>query len=88
MKTLVEVLLITLGLLVIGVRFAFFGLFTAVVPAVGLVVAAVISGAVRTAVLVAVFPLVTLAYVVVCLADAAGRAVPAPRLPRPMEVIS
>ncbi|MEV0698612.1 hypothetical protein AB0I53_11945 [Saccharopolyspora sp. NPDC050389] len=86
MKTVVEALLITLGLLVLGVRFVFFGLFTAVVPAVGLVVAAVVSGAVRTAVLCAVFPLVALAYLTIAVADAAGQVVPAPRRPRPLGV--
>ncbi|MGI8309425.1 hypothetical protein [Saccharopolyspora hattusasensis] len=86
MKTLVEALAITLGLLILGVRFLFLGVFTAGLPVVGLLVAALVSGAVRTAVLMAVFPLVTLAYLTIVAADAAGRHVPAPRLPRPLEV--
>ena len=88
MKRLAEALLIALGLLILSIRFLFLGLFTAVLPAVALLVAAVVSGAVRTAALVAVFPLAALAWFAVGLADAAVHAVPVPRLPRPMEVSS
>ncbi|PKW14157.1 hypothetical protein [Saccharopolyspora spinosa] len=86
MTRLVEALVITLGLLILGVRFLFLGLFTAGLPTVGLLVAALVSGAVRTAVLVVVFPLVVLGFLTIVAADAAGGTVPAPRLPRPLEV--
>lgn len=57
-----------------------------VVPVVGLLLVAVVSGMVRTAVLLTVWPLVVLARLVVAGADAAGRVIPAPRLPQLMEV--
>ncbi|GAA4828559.1 hypothetical protein [Saccharopolyspora rosea] len=86
MTRLAEALLITVGLLILGARYAVTGLVTAGLPAVGLLVAALVSGLVRTAVLLVVFPLVAVAYVAVRLADAAGRAVPTPHLPRLVEV--
>lgn len=88
MTRLAEALLIMVGLLILGARYVVIGLVTAGLPAVGLLVAAVISGLVRTTALVAVFPLVAVAHAAVRLADAAGRAVPSPRLPRLVEVTS
>lgn len=86
MKSVVEAGLIALGLLILAARFVWLALFTAGLPSVGLVALAVLSGLVRTAVLVAVFPLLAVAYLAVHGADAAGNAVPAPRLPRLLEV--
>ncbi|MER7011518.1 hypothetical protein ABT324_08840 [Saccharopolyspora sp. NPDC000359] len=86
MTRVAEALLIALGLLILGARFAVVGVFTAGLPALGLVAFAVLSGAVRTAVLLTVFPLVAMAWIAVHLADALGQAVPAPRWPRVLEV--
>lgn len=86
MTRLVEALLITLGLLILGVRFVVLGLVTAGLPALGLLVAAVVSGVVRTVALLTVFPLVAVAWLAVGLADAVGHVIPAPRKPRPLEV--
>jgi hypothetical protein len=87
-KPLVEALAVMLGLLILGARFVAISLVTGLLPFAGLLAAALLSGAVRTVALVAVFPLMVMTYAAVRLADAAGHAVPAPRWPRPMEVTS
>lgn len=61
-------------------------MFTAVLPFALVLGLAVLDGLVRTAALLVVAPLVVAAYVVIGVADSAGHRVPAPRLPRLVEV--
>ncbi|RRO14541.1 hypothetical protein EIL87_19755 [Saccharopolyspora rhizosphaerae] len=76
---MMELLLSLLGWLVRA-------MFTAVLPFALVLGLAVLDGLVRTAVLLVVAPLVVAAYVVIQVADSAGHHVPAPRLPRLVEV--
>jgi len=61
-------------------------MFTAVLPFALVLGLAVLAGLVRTAALLVVAPLVVATYFVIGAADSVGHHVPAPRLPRLVEV--